>query len=1042
MAVTNQLEIEISSRSDNATKSLDGLIAKLNEVNTALNGLNVEKINQISDSLKGIKGVHLNTGGSGGGSNGGGGGNNTINTNKHIASSFNDLLSAVTRSNRGMLNFRGTMVKMAATWGTFYAAMYPAIRLFKFLGSKVQDSMDYTETFNYFKVTMNKIGHDAGDEFADSFYKQIVDLDKKMSSFKLGKNGELLETGDKSLGLDPTAIMNFQAQIGSITNSMGLLGKTSTATQKALSMLAADYSSLRNIDLEESMKKFTSGLIGQSRALYSLGIDITNMKLKEYALAHGVTKSVSAMTQGEKAQLRMLAILDQSQVAWGDQANTISSVANQYRILKQQIANLGRTLGNLFLPIVKTVLPYLNAFIIALRKMFNLLGMKLHGDNWLGSLQDGVSEGNFSNLNEEIEDTEDAINGATKAAKKFKQATMGFDELNIINPETSSGSGSGSGGGASFDLSDDIEDALSEYAKVWDDAFNKMQNKAEELANKFMSYVEANNWFGLGDWMGTSLTNNLASIPWNNVYSGAKDFGKGFAEFLNGLISPELFFQTGKTIAGALNTALYTALSFGEHFDFRNFGKSIGNGINGFFKTYDFKALATTFNTWVDGLEEAFINAVGTIEWHTVFKKLYEFLSELDVDNVVLVLSLIGIKRLIVSGIFKKKLAELLIAKLGTVSLADIPIKITSWQFILNSGFTAMFTDAIGKLLKGRDLAGNLMPKIGEKQSDYFDRLYKDRYGKTYAEMQKDQEDFAKKYEDSWNHVLDSFKQNNPWEYIKKSFDENITPIPTNFGTAMDNVRQNVGNLRDTFARDLRSIGDNISKWYQDDVSPWFTKEKWVKLGVNMAGGLCVSWTNFKKWWVTTGFYNWWHDDVIPWFEEKSWTFDGVKEGLKKSFTAGINAIKVLWNNFADWINENLTWHIDPIEVGGKQIFGGADINLAHLPKFNIPQYSIGGFPEDGLFMANHGELVGKFSNGNTAVANNEQIIEGIRSGVANAVSQTLAPYLREIANNTGDTATNTDAIAKKPVQTLTDRGIAKASIRGQRSLGLQLRTT
>lgn len=62
------------------------------------------------------------------------------------------------------------------------------------------------------------------------------------------------------------------------------------------------------------------------------------------------------------------------------------------------------------------------------------------------------------------------------------------------------------------------------------------------------------------------------------------------------------------------------------------------------------------------------------------------------------------------------------------------------------------------------------------------------------------------------------------------------------------------------------------------------------------------------------------------------------------------------------------------------------------IPKLNVKWYAKGGFPEDGLFMANHNELVGQFSNGRTAVANNAQIQAGIEEaayrGFMRAMSQ------------------------------------------------------
>ena len=245
MSVTNQLEIDIKAKSDKATTSLDALIGKLNEVNTALNNLNTAKIKEISTGVRGVSRTRVST-------SGGGGGTNTTSIS-NTSKMFDILGHSIFKTNNRVLGFRGSMLKLAATWGTFYAAMYPAIRLFQFFGNKVKDSMDYVETYNYFLVTMNKIGHDSGDEFLEGFLGQIKDLDKKMTSFNIGQNGELFETGDKSLGLDPNLIMQFQARIGAVTNSVGLLGETSIATQKALTMLSSDLSSLKNEDLDTVM---------------------------------------------------------------------------------------------------------------------------------------------------------------------------------------------------------------------------------------------------------------------------------------------------------------------------------------------------------------------------------------------------------------------------------------------------------------------------------------------------------------------------------------------------------------------------------------------------------------------------------------------------------------------------------------------------------------------------------------------------------------------------------------------------------------------
>ena len=304
------------------------------------------------------------------GGTGNAGNNGAGNVNK-LSAAFTRLSGSITKSGRSMRNF-------AQIAGRFYANCFLIIRTIKKLGNAISTAMDYVETYNYFSVTMDKIGKEFGDmyaqygydsaeEYAQSFTDRMNELTRKMTGYKVGENGELTLTDSIGLALDPEAVMNYQSSIAAVTNSVGLLGENSVNVSKALTMLSADLSSLKNVELKTVMSNLQSGLIGQSRALYKYGIDITNATLQTYAYKFGLSKAVSEMTQGEKMQLRMIAILDQSRVAWGDQASTINSVANQYRIMKQQLSNLARTIGNLFLPIIQKVLPVVNGLVIALQ---------------------------------------------------------------------------------------------------------------------------------------------------------------------------------------------------------------------------------------------------------------------------------------------------------------------------------------------------------------------------------------------------------------------------------------------------------------------------------------------------------------------------------------------------------------------------------------------------------------------------------------------------------------------------------------------------
>lgn len=524
-------------------KNIQTAISNLPQLSSALKGLlttlsqapNVSKnviqitnaLANLSSSLNGMRGSNI---GSSVSKNVGG-----------VFSTFGNLPKHVTRVNKSLGNFS----QMA---GKFYARFFLLIRGLKELGKAIETSMDYVETYNYFNVIMDKIGaefgdmyaqfgYDSAEEYANSFAGRMNELTRKMTGYKVGDNGELTLTDSIGLALDPQAVMNYQASIAAVTNSVGLIGENSVNVSKALTMLSADMSSLKNVSLETAMTNFQSGLIGQSRALYKYGIDITNATLQTYAYDLGLSKSVSEMTQAEKMQLRMIAILDQSKVAWGDQANTINSVANQYRIMKQQISNLARVIGNLLLPIVQKVLPVINGMIIALQRLFSVLGFKLLGGNWLKNTMDGISGGY---ADDSLGDLEDDANGAAgglkdagKAAEKLKTMVRGIDELNILSQDTGNDSGSGSGigsGAGGIDLSDAIGAALADYESVWDEAFKNAQNKAQEYADAICA-VFKKMWDAIEPFR-TAIVNlwdNGLSKLANFAWTGLKDF---YHEFL------------------------------------------------------------------------------------------------------------------------------------------------------------------------------------------------------------------------------------------------------------------------------------------------------------------------------------------------------------------------------------------------------------------------------------------------------------------------------------------------------------------------------
>lgn len=171
-----------------------------------------------------------------------------------------------------------------------------------------------------------------------------------------------------------------------------------------------------------------------------------------------------------------------------------------------------------------------------------------------------------------------------------------------------------------------------------------------------------------------------------------------------------------------------------------------------------------------------------------------------------------------------------------------------------------------------------------------------------------------------------------------------------------------------------------IDAWWSQHVAPWFTIEKWLALYESIKSSLATTWSNTKDVWKKN-LSDWWEQDVKPWFELKTWVdaMKGIPDAFKDAFDNAVKTAISILNSFIDKVNEMFSFDWDFTNpITGTEYSGS--VTLFEIP--HIPTFATGGFPEDGLFMANHGELVGKFANGRTAVANNEQIIDGIQRGV------------------------------------------------------------
>ncbi len=816
---------------------------------------------------------------------------------------------------------------LSSAIGKLYQKYFLVIRGARKLWSSIENSMNYVEVLNYFDATFEQLADSAaqsGTESADSYFEafssRAKELTSKMTGFTVNDNGTLTATGNASLGINPTKLMNYQAMFTQMSNSMGVAADTSVKLSQALTELGGDLASVKNMDFDKVWKDMASGLVGMSRTMDKYGVNIRLVNLQEKLFELGIDAQVDKLNQSDKALLRGIIMLERTKYAWGDLADTLNQPANQLRMLNSNFNNLSRTIGGLFLPVVARTLPYINGLVIAVQRLFSWVGSLLGIDLSGITSAVGSAEYDFGELLDDTEALTDGLNDASKAADKLKRGIRAFDELNVISTKDDSASSGVNGGGIASGLLDAAFDkALADYQKVWDEAFANVENRANQFADKIEKYLkpvkDIIEDFAIGDFF-------KAGQDTSKLISGIFNF---FAEAIDRVDWYGIGQDIGDYLAGLNWTEI---LSSAGHF--------VWEGLQG------------ALQLWLGSFSEAPIETL-TITFGAIAFKY-------------------GLKKLT-----KTVFSGLLANELGWTSIGS--------KFVFAVSATLAVSWVLKQEIKDEDsFIRKMLDKLAYNDADRKEYQKFNDFSWT-KQIQSNFEEVKKGWKGLFDFGENSFS-------FEKWFNEDVQPWLTKerWQTLGNNAKDGLVIKWTEFTNWWEGTG--VYRWW-NKVTPWFTKERWQTFGSNMKLGISSKWDEFTAWWESTGMYKWWHDSVEPFFSKDKWTWSGIKDGLTDAWNGAIESIKNLWNKFADWLNDKLTINIDTGSLIGKgisEVLGTSKISLGVIPTF-----STGGFPEDGLFMANHGELIGQFSNGKTAVANNQQIVAGIEDAAYRGMMRALS---------------------------------------------------
>ena len=348
-----------------------------------------------------------------------------------------------------------SVTKLSATLNILKEVVNVVKKLGEVMVKTSKKSFDFLENFNLFQVAFN------------GNYKSAERFINKMTEM---------------YGLDESWLTQTVGKFKQLSNAMNLTAETGEKVSKLLTEMSLDISSLYNVDIDRAASTLSSAMAGQTKPIRGVaGADITQATLQTTLDNLGIKEAVADLSFAEKRLLIIISLTQQLNASIGDMGRTIESPSNQLRIMNEQWERLTRAVGNVFLPILSKILPYLNAILMVLTEIIStiasLLGFNMEDYDY------------FETPASSVWDLDEGLKSAGTSAKKLKQGLRGFDKLNVITTPSSGGSGGGAGGGSLGGINKNILDA---FNKAYDDYQKKLGNvkmKATEIRDTIMEWL-------------------------------------------------------------------------------------------------------------------------------------------------------------------------------------------------------------------------------------------------------------------------------------------------------------------------------------------------------------------------------------------------------------------------------------------------------------------------------------------------------------------------------------------------------------------------
>lgn len=818
--------------------------------------------------------------------------------------------------------------------------------------------------------------------------------DEKNSMQSTGNNAELARTGKLSDGnhFESAAAVAKRA-LGDVTGRIKeMKGATAEALKRipvlgrALSDAAylgtKGWGGLKKIisGVGSGIKTLASGAIRKASGVFGALIKKVANGIPILRRFTGASKTVSGeLGSGLKNILKytlgirsLFALVNKLRSALVDGFKNLSQYSgetnNSISMLMSSLTQLKNAFAAAFAPVLNMIVPILNAVIqkiISVVNAFGELTSALTGKAIFIKAKK-VQQDYAKSLNSNANSAENA----KKANEELQRTILRFDQINKMDDNSSSDSNSGIADTDGLSASDMFET-------------QNVSSKISNIADMIKQAWKNADFTDIGTMVGNKLNSALNSIPWDKIRNTCNRIATSIATFLNGFIEATDWTLVGNTISKGINTAFSTVNTFVQNFHWKSLGDAIGNGINGALGGLDWGLIQETVRNTTTGLMDMVNSVIQTTDWtlvgqsfgnaiNTLLDFIYTAIHNFDWKGAGVALAdfVAGTIQTLDTGKIGGTISD---AITGLLDFALGFVEGTDWgemadtlynkikDFITNIDFAGI-ADRTFELIGAA--FGGLASFVGTMISNAINDA------KKY---------FQKKTEESGGSVVKGI-----FKGIKDAIEGIYTWIKDHvFKPIMNGFREAFGiHSPSTVMAEqgkyiieglLKGVKDNISSFI-DDIKkiPKKTlnaigniKDKVLGKGSDIVSGLKEGLSD--KWSDLTEFLT----DIPQKIRDAVPDLFSVGSDIIQSFRDGFSSIHIPL--------PHINWSTVEHHIGGLKF---------RTPSFSLQWYAKGGFPEAGqLFVANEAgpEMVGKMGNRNI-VANNNQIIEGIKNGVFEAV--------------------------------------------------------